>query len=401
MAFQVPDGDPAILVDVASKESNFENSELTTVTVDLDKPALTPPKPELIMSRSTTPTLIEGLQSLNGDANKSASIDTGELDSRISIAFQINLTSADLTTHTFPTNTSHSQSSDPIVAPRSSLRVSELSEEMPQRAPDITPSVSETFQTESTSKQEIRLDCLMGQGTISDSGIDPASSDQQQLLSSSPGSALFPYPALPCIGPYTTNVVMRKASEPFLFADPYPASLSTPHDTNSGYSMSFGHFFTGELSPSSYDVPEGSTTRRNVVNDVMDDRIENQIPATDNPAQITDVQPNEAACVQQDDSVEMELVSDAHPISAATALSPLPTSKSSVAAQDTESNGEVSFSQDDDLTKVEVARDIVSAPPSKELDKSLELNSPADTALTVRESVAEDDGDENPAQQLR
>ncbi|KAG6879914.1 hypothetical protein C0992_009578 [Termitomyces sp. T32_za158] len=382
--------DPMIFADVASQELNFESSE--PVAAALENSTLTLPEPELIVSRSATPTLIEGLQSLNGAVNTSVSVGTGEFGFQIAPAFQDNLTSADLMAHACLMSTPHSQSPDPrVVAQRS---ITDPPEAVSRRSLDLatTPSASET--SESIPKEQNRLNSSIGQV---ESGVDPALSDQQP--SPSVASTLFPDPALPWIGPYSMNVVMRKASEPFLFADPYPASLSTPDDRD--YAVSFEHLLPRKFSPLSRGVPEGSTAVRNVVNG----RNENQISV---PAQITYVQPSdEVPPVQQDSSIvaPVQLGHDAHSTVAA-ALSSLPTFQESVVintTKDTDPNGEVPLFRHNDLTAGElahdvdstlakpVARGVSSSPTSKDFDQSL--------GLTGSMEPAKDNCDENTAQQ--
>ncbi|KAG6878184.1 hypothetical protein C0993_010945 [Termitomyces sp. T159_Od127] len=373
---EVLDRDPAASVDVASKESSFESKEPVTVAVDLDNFTLTPPEPEIIVSRSATPILTEEVQSLNGDVNTSVSADTGKIDSQVAPASQDELTSADLMAQTSPIDTLHSQSSDLIlVTPRS---ITEPPEPVSHRVTDlaVTPPASESLQHETMPKEQNILNSSIDEGTFSaDSGVGSASGP-------------FPDPALPWIGPYSMNVIMRKASEPFLFADPYPASLSTPHDTTSDYAVSFGQFFLPDSSPSFHNVPEGGAAGRNVV----DGQTESKLSTNSNE--------HEVPLVQHDGSiaVPVEVANDAHSNSVATGMSPLPTSKVSVVdntTQDTDPDGVVPLSQHDDTAKVKSAHDVES---TLAIPVATELNGPLDSKPMVQ-STANDDNDENTAQQ--
>ncbi|KAH0588784.1 hypothetical protein H2248_004585 [Termitomyces sp. 'cryptogamus'] len=407
---EVLDGDSATLADVAPREPIFDISEPAAVAgSDQSPPTL---ETELIVPQSAPPTIIEGLQSTGGDANISASIDTCGPDSQIALASQDNLSqaSADLAEYSRLTSKSQSQPLDPTIDNQSPSNINKPLQ--PSSEPTthhvLMPSSPETSQAGTSSNNQNLSDSLAVQSPIPNSDMVSAPSDQQNE------HALFSYPRS-WIDPCPMNVVMRKASEPVLFADPYPASLSTPDDGDRGYATSYEQLFRQSFPSSPKNVPEGNMAEGTIYGETHSQ----WISAADNSVRDTYVQSNdEVPLLQQDDSMKVEFASDidstfAKP--ATTALSASSTSTDLVVdtiARDTsvQPKDEIPLLRHDDSTKVELANDaditfanslttaLSSPPTSKDSKKSLELNGSSNSTSMVYESVAKDEDNENAMQ---
>ncbi|KAG6902377.1 hypothetical protein C0995_000939 [Termitomyces sp. Mi166 len=410
---KVLDEDPA---DVTSKGLNFEISEPVIATADSDNSGSILSELQLIVPPSVTPTMTEGLQSVSGNANTtSVGVDVGGFNSQIAPPSQENTleASADLPVHTNPASTSQSQPLDPMVGSQSFFSIIEPTQAASGSIPDLTvmPPTSETSLTEITLKGQTMPDSLTAQGPIpvnSDMKSVPLDRQKVQLssrLPSLPVSVPFPHPR-PWVGSYPMNVVMHKASDPVLFADPYPASLSTPDDADRGYAMSYEQFLRRNFS-SSLNVPGGSTAGRNVA----DGRIQNQIPVANDPAQDPY---EEAPLLRRNHSVKVELASNVDSTLAkhTATLSSSPTSREFVAdntARHTypKPSDEAALLQQANLTQVELTKDIeltlarpvATALSSSPISQDSDLNSPTNRRSTVFGSAVKDDGDENMAQQ--